>query len=216
MKYLKIVLIALVIFVNLLVAKPSFADPPKFTKNPDYIEVTQALDELLKVKNSPELPEGVTQEDIQKSIADLEFQKYALESGINWGQCRNETGKTLAIYGAKPKKLTSTFDNIIYFLADGETTNDEWDCNGVYLPGGIKVAGLNDNGQTQELANPVAVKILDGTKLVVKTNPDTGTVELNVPASEIFNPGDANWFIPNISPDAIAARIPNAPTIEND
>lgn len=216
MKYLKIFLVALVIFVNLLIAKPSFADPPKFTTNPDYIEVTQSLDKLLKVKNSSELPEGVTQEDIQKSIADLEFQKYALESGINWGQCRNETGKTLAIYGAKPKKSTSTFDNAIYFLADGETTNDEWDCDGIYLPGGIKVAGLSNNGKTQELANPVAVKILNGTQLVVKANPDTGAVELNVPPAKIFSAGDANWFIPNISPDAIAARIPNAPTIEND
>jgi len=216
MKYLKLLLVALVIFVNLLIAKPSFADPPRFTKNPDYIEVTQALDNLLKIKDSPELPQGVTQEEIQNKIGDLEFQKYALESGINWGQCRNETGKTLAVYSPKPKKSTSTYDNAIYFLADAQTTDDQWDCDGVFLPKGTKVTDVTADSKVQELANAVAIKIVDGTQLVIKANPDTGAVEFNPPLAKFFKAGDANWFIPNISPEAIATRIPNAPTIEND
>ena len=216
MKSFKFLLVALVILVNLCLATPSWADPPRFTENPDYIEVTKALDTLLKAKNSPELAGSVTPEEIENRISELEFQKYTLETGIDWGQCRNETGKTIAIYGKKPKKSKSSYDNAIYFLANGQTTEDEWDCDGIYLPSGIKVAGLTSDGQALALETAVVGKIFDGTQLVVKTNPETGVVELNVPPAKILKPGEVNWFIPNISSKAIAARIANAPTIEND
>ena len=208
MKRFQLFLVALVFLFNLIIAKPSFADRPPFVDNPDYIEVTQNINDLLAVKDNP--PEGTTTEEIQKRLSELEFQKYTLETGVNWGQCTNETGQTVAVYGSKLQKLPSSYDNALYFLANGQTTEEQWDCDGVYLPGEVKVTGIDSAG------NPVAIKIVDGTQLVVKTNPDTGEIELNVSPAKIFKTGEVNWFIPDVSQTAIATKIPNAPTNESD
>jgi len=95
-------LIGLIFIANLVFAQPSLADKPKFLKNPDYIEVTKALNSLKTAKDTQAQVEGYTPEELQQKIDELEFQKYALETGVNWGQCRNETGKTLAVYGPAP------------------------------------------------------------------------------------------------------------------
>ena len=93
MKFLKIafVLVA-VMLVNLSLMQPSLADP-NYRKNPDYIEVTKTL------KNLQENAQGTVSEDVQRQIGELEFQKAAIESGVVWGQCHNETGGNLGIYG---------------------------------------------------------------------------------------------------------------------
>lgn len=208
MKLLKIALVTLMFLVNLVVAQPSWADDkPKFDQNPDYIELTKAIGNLLQAKDpqdaSPE--EAQRQRDARQQLANLmQYQKYILETGEGWGQCRNETGKALAVYGPKPKKSNSDYDNALYFLADGQTTEEKWDCDGVFLPSGSKVAGLNPIG-------PVAAKIVDGTQLVAKTNPKTGMTELNVPPSKLFKAGDIKWPIPDISQAAMDARFPDAP-----
>ncbi len=218
MKILKSLLIVLIIVANLALAQPSFADRPKFSKNPDYIEVTKALNELSQTKDAQTQVEGLTREEIQKRIDELTLQKYALEAGNTWGQCRNETSKTLGVYGKNPKAddddEKSSYDNELYFLAPGQTTQNKWDCDGIYLPNDVNVANFSSspNGQGQELTGPGAIKILDGTQLVIKTNPDTAAIELNVPTVKVLNSNAANWFIPNISQALIDTRVPNAPS----
>ncbi|HEY9649920.1 MAG TPA: hypothetical protein V6C95_04605 [Coleofasciculaceae cyanobacterium] len=216
MKVFKSLLIALVILASFVFAQPSFADKPKFLKNPDYIEVTKSLESLQAMQAAQSQTENYNAEDVQKKIDELEFQKYALETGVNWGQCRNETGNTLAVYGPKPDfdddDFNYSYDNALYFLANGQTTKKKWDCNGVYLPSGVRTAALSTDGQVQELDAPVAIKVMDGTQLVITTNPDTNAIDFSVPPAKVFKVGEANWFIPNVTQAVIDTRVPNAPT----
>lgn len=193
---IRLMLIVLLLVVNLAIAKPSLADRPKVTKMPDYIELTKSLDRLLTEKKSES-----GNLELQQKIDELQIQKAAMESGVTWGQCRNETGKTLAIYGPASEDSESSA-NELYFLADGESTPDEWDCNGIYLPTGIKVAGV-------DVTEPLAYKVLDGTRLIAKTNSETGELVLNVPPSSVFKAGEENWVIPNVSQAFIESRIPS-------
>lgn len=217
MKIWKSLLIVLMVLVNLAFAQPSFADRPKFSKNPDYIEVTKALKELSQTKDTQTQVEGLTPEEIQKRTEELTLQKYALETGINWGQCENQTGNTIAVYGKRPNdedEEDAVYDNNLYFLANGQSTENNWDCDGIYLANDVKVANFTSspNGQGKELTGPAALKILDGTQLVVKTNQDTAAIDLNVPTVKVLNSKTANWFIPDISQPIINTRVPNAPS----
>ncbi|MEE3719954.1 hypothetical protein V2H45_24745 [Tumidithrix elongata RA019] len=56
---------------------------------------------------------------------------------------------------------------------------------------------------------------MDGTKLIVKANPETGAIALNTPVS-LVKSEETTWFIPNVSQSEIDARVPNAPTDGND
>ena len=213
MKFLKIGLVIFVLIVNLLVAPPSWADRPKLTNSADYTEVNQAIERLLDVKDSPD-QYGYTPEQIQHKLGALRLQKYILETAEGWGRCRNETGKTLAVYAHKPKKsfFPSADESTLYYLGDGEITDDEWNCNGVYLPSGVKVAGLSiSNPEGQEVGEPIALKLVGGTQLVVKTNPDTGAFEFNVAPTKVFTAGEGDWSIPTLSQADIDAESPNAP-----
>ncbi|MBX9253681.1 hypothetical protein H1Q63_06905 [Desmonostoc muscorum CCALA 125] len=205
MKLFKTALVALVLLVNLIIAQPSWADRPNLTTSPDYIEVTQGINNLLQLQKTPDQSE-YTPEEIQQELGEFKLQKYILETAQNWAQCRNETGKTLAIYAHKPKKASQ--GNTLYFLGNGQITENEWDCDGVYLPIGSKVSSIAD---AQELTEPLAIKFVDGTQLVAKTNPETGTVEFNVNPAKVFKAGEPNWSIPNLSQADIDAAIPNAP-----
>ena len=221
MKIFKFVLVLLVMAANLVFVPPSWADAPKtpkYASNPDYIEVTQALNTLRTAKDAPNLAQTYTPEQLQQKISQLEFQKYTLETGKPWGQCRNETGKTLAVYGPKRKKAaSSSYENALYFLADGQTTEHKWDCDGIYLASDIKATDLRTTDQpSEELTGGLAVKIVDGTQVVARANPATGAVEFNVPTAKIFQPGDANWFVPDVTQAYIDAQVPNAPTEEDD
>ncbi|MBN3960232.1 hypothetical protein [Nostoc sp. NMS8] len=217
MKIWKSLLIVLMIVANLAFAQPSFADRPKFSKNPDYIEVTKALKQLSQTKDTQTQVEGLTPEEIQKRTEELTLQKYALETGINWGQCNNQTGNTIAVYGKRPNdedNEDAVYDNGLYFLADGQSTKNNWDCDGIYLPNDAQVANFTSspNGQGEELIGAAALKILDGTQLVIKKNQDTAAIELNVPTVKVVSSKEANWFIPDISQDLINTRVPNAPS----
>ncbi|MDF5728526.1 MAG: hypothetical protein PUP92_10945 [Rhizonema sp. PD38] len=202
MKIFKIAIVVLLFLINLMVAQPSFAGK-KLAENPDYIEVSKALDSLLQDKET----QGATPENALK-IANLQFQKYILETGEGKGVCRNETGTTLLVYGQKNKKSKSTYDNALYLLPNGQETDDEWDCDGVYVPSNLKVTGIADG---QELVTPIAYKIVDGTKLVAKSNPETSAIEFNVPPAQIFKTSEVNWFIPDTIQAVLDTGISNAP-----
>ena len=195
MKLLKIVFVIVVLFVNLLIAQPSWADS-NYRKNPDYIEITKILNKLQK--NA----EDTKSEDVQRKIGELQFQKAAIKSGIAWGQCRNETGGNLAIYGNGSEESDDSNSNQIYFLAHGQTTPDQWDCQGVYIPNGVKVAGLDKTGAA-------AIKIMDGTQLIVKKNPENSELILNLPRAKVVNSSETDWSIPNISQAFVDSRIPS-------
>jgi hypothetical protein len=186
MKCFKFLLVSLIILTNLIVTRPSFADRPKFTQNPDYIEITKTLDQLLAAKKEQSSVDDLTPEELQQKINALEFQKYTLETGLDWGQCSNETGSTLAVYGPIPKGDDDDdyedypYPNTLYFLANGKATQNNWDCDGVYLPSDAK-ALVGESAQ--ELMGPVAIKIVDGTKLVIKTNSRGSAIEFNVPSA---------------------------------
>lgn len=209
MKYLKIILVAVMLLANLAWAQPSLADPPKLTTSSDYTEVTQAIQELLQAKAAPE-QSGYTPAEIEQKLSDLQLQKYILETASSWGVCRNETGLNLGIYANKPGKKSAS-PTALYFLAAGEETDDEWDCDGVYLPTGSLVALNPNDPQPQELVEPLAIKVVNGTKLLVKTNADTGVIELNVPPAKVFKAGEIDWLIPALTQAEIDATATNAP-----
>jgi hypothetical protein len=195
MKLLQIALVVIVFLINLIIAPPSWADKPKVSKNSDYIELTKSLERLQEEKES-----SSATPELKQKIDELQLQKAAIEAGTTWGQCRNETGKTLAIYG--PASEDSKFDTELYFLADGQTTPEGWDCNGIYLTNEAKVAGI-------DITQPLAFKIFDGTQLIVQADANTGELSVNVPPAKVFKAGDGNWSIPNVSQAFIDSRIPS-------
>ena len=207
MNFIKIALAALVLIVNLAIAQPAWANRPNLTLSPDYTEVTQTLSDLLGAKDAPDQA-GYDAAGLQQKIGELKLQKYILESASDWAQCRNATGKTLGVYAHKPqKKAAFTADqSTLYYLGAGQATDDDWNCDGVLLPKGITVAGIAD----QELADPIAVKLVPGTQFVAETNPD-GAVELNVSPAKVFAAGEGTWTIPSLSQTDIDALVPNAP-----
>lgn len=194
----KIALVVLIFVVNLAIAQPSLADRPKVSKNPDYIQVTKTLNGLSALRES----QGVTPE-LQQRIDELTLQKATIESGVTWGQCTNQTGNTIGIFGPASEE-SETGDNSLYFLANGETTPEGWDCQGIYLPSGINVAGIE--------TTPAVFTILDGTRLVARRNTETSAIEFNVPA--LKSSQENKLTIPNVSQAFIESRIPSTLTAE--
>jgi hypothetical protein len=207
MHFLKIVFVAFVLLVNLVIAQPSWASKD-FTKGADYAEVTQALNELLLAKDTPEQA-GYTPEQFQQRLAQLQSQKNVMETANKRAQCRNETGKTLAVYANKPKKSLTQ----LYFLGAGKITDDDWDCDGIYLPAGSQVV-LSPNAQPQQLTEPIAVKFVDGTQSVARTNAATNAIELNVEPAKVFKAGESNWLLPTLSQADIDMQIPSPGLID--
>jgi len=207
MQIFKIVFVALVFIVNLMIAQPSWAGK-NFTKGADYIEVTQALNQLLAVKDTPEQA-GYTPEEFQQRLAQLQFQKNIIETAKKRAQCRNETGRTLAVYANKPKKSPTQ----LYYLAAGQITDDDWDCDGIYLPAGTQVV-LGPNTPAQELTEAIAVKFVDGTQSVARTNLATGAIEFNVEPAKVFKAGASDWLLPTLSQAQIDTQVPTPQLID--
>ncbi|MBD2567100.1 hypothetical protein [Anabaena lutea] len=214
MKPLKYVLMVAVLLVNLIFTAPVLADAPEFLKNPDYINLNQELNQLKIAKKTQAQLEGDTPEALDQKINELEFQKVAFESGIDWGQCSNQTGQTLAIYGTEPDAEDDNYSSgaALYFLGDGKITKDKWNCKGIYLPTDVTAIALGQDGQNQELTGGVVIKVPNGINVVLKTNPETGIIEFNQAGTKILKPGEVNWFIPNVSQAVVDARVTNAPT----
>lgn len=206
MKRLQAVLLSLVMLVSLWFAPPAFADAPKLDQNVDYLQITESLDGLLNAREAGELPEGIASaEELQQKITQLQYQKYIVEASKGYSECLNQTGKTIAVYGPSPKKSNTSFDNTLYLLPAGEATDDDWSCQGVYLPNDIKVAGLN-------LGVAGAAKFLSGTRLAITENPDTGAIEFNLPPAQVFQVGEVNWDIPDVTEADLNQQLPQAPT----
>ena len=207
MKFLKIALVAIVLLGNLIIAPPSWAGKD-FTKGADYAEVTQAINQLVQAKDNPEQA-GYTPEAYQQRLSQLQQQKYVIETARKRAQCHNETTGTLAVYANKPKKSPTQ----LYYLAAGEETDDDWDCDGYYLPAGTQVV-LGPNAEAQALTEPLAVKFVDGTQSIVRTNPATGAIELNVVPAHVFKVGETNWTIPSLSQADVNAQTPSPQIID--
>lgn len=201
MKLLRTVLIVSVLLLNVLLVRPAWADAGKFMKSPEYTQVTQAIADL----TNPEKPTNLSAEAVQQKLADLRFQKYILETAESRSTCSNQTGKTLAIY-AKTKKAETL--PTLYYLGAGETTDDDVECVGIYLPGASKV---DFGADQQELAEPIAIKFVPGTKLIASVNSNTNVVEFNAPASGSFKATEIDWLIPTTTQAEIDAQAPNAP-----
>jgi hypothetical protein len=207
---LKKFLIVLLILINFIFAQPSWASRSKLTQTPEYTEVTQSLNQLLQDKASPQDSE-YTLLKIEQKIGQLQLQKYILETASDPAQCRNETGNTLAVYAHKGKKAQQP---TLFYLGNGKVTDDDWNCDGVYLPSGAKLANATTLA-IEELAEAEAFKIVPGTQLVVSTNSQTGAYELNVSPAKVFKTGDktveSSWSIPNLSISDVSTQVPNAP-----
>ena len=97
MKLLRNLVIALMLVCSLAIAQPAWANKPPVTSNPDYI----AVNEELAAATDP------------LEIAKLQFEKYIIETGESFAECRNLTTSPLIVYGKKSKLDTSTFDNAL-------------------------------------------------------------------------------------------------------
>lgn len=204
MKLMRAILVCLVLLVNLVIATPAFADAPKLDQNADYQQITQTLTDLLRARDNNQLPEGINSvEQLQQDITGLQYQKYVVESGKGVTECRNNTGRAIAVYGPTSKKLTSQFDNTLYMLPSGEETDDDWNCEGVFLPSDLKVAGL-------DLSAAGAAKFLSGTRLTISENP-AGEIEFNLPPSQVLKAGEVNWEIPDVAEAELSPQLPKAP-----
>ncbi len=207
MRFLKIVLVGLLLCVNLMIAQPSWASKD-FTKGADYTEVTQALNQLLLVKDTPE-EAGYTPEQFQQRLAQLESQKKIIETAKKRAQCRNETGKTVGVYASDGGKTPSE----LYFLASGQITDDDWDCDGFYFPAGTQVV-FSPNTPAEELTEAITVKFVDGTQSVATADPTTGAIQLNLEPAKIVKAGESNGLIPTLSPAEIDTQIPSPELID--
>jgi hypothetical protein len=207
MKFLKIAIVAIVLLANLIIAPSAWAGQDH-TKGADYAEVTQAINQLLQVKNDPESA-GYTLEQFQQQLAKLQTQKYVMETTTTRAQCHNATNGTVAVYANKPKKLTTQ----LYYLGAGNETDDDWDCDGFYLPAGSQ-AVLNPNTEARALTEPIAVKFTDGTQSFLRTNPATGAFEFNVAPAKVFKAGETNWTIPDLSQATVNAQTPSPQIID--
>lgn len=115
----------------------------------------------------------------------------------------------MAVYANKPKKLPTQ----LYYLGAGKITDDDWDCDGIYLPAMTQVA-LSPNAQPQELTEPIAVKFVDGTQSIARFNPATGAIELNIEPAKVYKAGESAWSIPTLSQSYIDTQIPTPQLID--
>lgn len=208
LKPFQFVLVLFLLLLNLFASPPALAD--KMSKvSPEYPQIIQELNQLLQTQNNPEQSE-YSSEELNQKISDLNLQKQLLEKAEDWGSCRNETGKILAIYAHKPKSSRKTSNSSsLYFLAPGQTTDEDWDCDGLYVPSDGQVAGYNLTERESGI-----FKILDGTELVATTNPQTGEIIFNVPSAfvKVLKTNEVTWPIPNLTQANIDLQTPNAPT----
>ena len=206
MKLLKIMLVALVFCMNFMIAAPSWAGQ-NHRKGSDYAEVTQAINQLLQIQTTPEQA-GYTPEQVQAQLAKLQAQKAVMESTTTRAQCHNQTAGNLAVYANKPQKLPTQ----LYYLAAGQETDDDWDCDGYYLPTGTSVV-LDPAVGAETLTAPIAVKFVDGTQSFVTSNP-TGAIAFSMPPARVFQAGETTWMIPNLTQVDINTQAPSPQIID--
>jgi hypothetical protein len=207
MNFLKVVLVAIVFLINLAIAPPSWAGQDH-TKGADYAEVTQSINQLLQVKDAPDQA-GYTPDEFQQQLSKLQAQKSVMETTTTRAQCHNETSGTVAVYANKPKKSPTQ----LYFLGAGTETDDDWDCDGYYIPAETQVI-LSPNAEAQTLVEPLAVKFTDGTQSSVTTNSTTGALEFNVAPAQVFTAADTKWILPSLSQADVNAHAPSLQVVD--
>ena len=108
-----------------------------------------------------------------------------------WGQCTNETGEILLVYGPKHPQDRSIFDNSPYVLPPGDTTPERWDCDGFFVPSDrtLKRRGRLQSGQ-------LAVKFWNFRHFTVRCEAHTYACSWH---NGVLEPSQINWAIPNIS-----------------
>ena len=207
MKMIKIALVAIVLLINFAIAPAAWAGKD-FTKGADYAEVTGAIQQLMQYQNAPDQA-GYTPETYRQRLSQLQQQKYTMETATKRAQCHNQTLGNLAVYANKPKKSPTQ----LYFLAAGNETDDDWDCDGFYLPAGTQVSPT-PGAEAQTLTEAIAVQFVDGTQSVARMNPVTGAVELNVAPAKVFKAGETNWTMPGLSQTEINTQMPSPQIID--
>jgi hypothetical protein len=116
-----------------------------------------------------------------------------------WGQCTNETGEPLLVYGPKHLRDRSIFDNSPYVLPPGSTTPDRWDCDGVFVPSDRMLKRWRHSQ-----AGPLAVKFWDYRRFTVRRSGDVYSARWH---NGVFEPSQVNWAIPNLSLAEIHQRL---------
>jgi hypothetical protein len=64
------------------------------------------------------------------------------------------------------------------------------------------------------MTEAIAVKFVDGTQSVARTNPATGVIELNVEPAKVFKAGESSWLLPTFSQADIDTQIPTPQLID--
>jgi hypothetical protein len=199
------ILIASLLCVNLLIAQPAWADAGKFVSSPDYQAITTQIDALLQAQTNPATK--VTPSELQQKLVSLQTLKYILETASQRASCLNLTGHTLGVY-LKSKKATADAPSL-YYLADGKATDDDFTCTGVYLPASTNVA-FSLGEPANSLREPSYLRIVEGTQWILKANPETGAVEVNLPPLDVLT-ASSGVELPSLTQVDIDAQITNAP-----
>ncbi|MBD2020278.1 hypothetical protein H6F43_08775 [Leptolyngbya sp. FACHB-36] len=192
---LKLLVTLAALFIYLISPQPAAAESDlNILRSPDAIQVMQPLNP----RQAP-LPNAAS--------------NGASQTRKTWGQCFNLTNRTLAVYGkstdSKKKAQEAGESHTLYFLASGQATDDEWDCDGVYIPAEIPVAGLEPaDGQER---GPIVARIVDGARFMVMASPTTAELEFNVSPAQIIKSGESTWEVPNLTQTLIDRQFPDAP-----
>ena len=131
---------------------------------------------------------------------------------MNEGVVVNRTGESILVYG--PKVAGETKDNSLWLLRAGESTpEDDWDCDGFYVPSDRKVNQL----VFPDKAGPVAVKVMGYQTMVVsllnEVEYDCDTNNWGVfAADEMCQPGgEICWHVPNVKHNETSGYPPVHP-----
>jgi hypothetical protein len=117
------------------------------------------------------------------------------------GQCTNNTGEAILVYGPKHPSDTSRFETSLYRLRPGITTPNGWDCDGFFVP--------NDRIASQAATNvqgPCAIKYFSVFSWTVTKNGNNYNCPLN---QGLFKPSEV--CCPSNYPTCVCWRIPNLP-----
>jgi hypothetical protein len=131
---------------------------------------------------------------------DLIRPPFRILRGRAWGQCTNQTGENLVVYGPKHEQERSIFDTSPYLLPPGATTPDFWDCEGFLLPSDRMLQGWRRSRR-----GPLAIKFWNFRHFWVK-NIDFGAYRCPW-NNGVFESSQINWAIPNFSYQDIQGRL---------
>lgn len=139
---------------------------------------------------------------LQLDYGDLMRPPFRILRERGWGQCTNQTGEYLVVYGPKHHSDRSIFDTSPFVLPPGMTTPDRWDCDGFLLPSDRSL----QRGRRRR-RGPLAIKFWNFRRFrVEKIAPDIYRSSWH---NGIFEPSQINWAIPNFSYQNIVGRLPD-------